>query len=124
MLPLNWIHDKIHHFSHIFSAYGSDTPGWSLVDSFVIVYKSILMLGANVNTDSLNKRISYLTILFAGILLYWLWEAQLISYFSFPSKSLPFNNLAEFLEKSDNKVWNNWYQRVVLIAIDIMIQVI
>ena len=42
--------------------------------------------------------------LFAGIILYWLWEAQLISYFSFPSKKLPFNNLAEFLEKSDNKV--------------------
>ena len=62
------------------------------------------MLGTNVRTDSLNKKISFLTILFAGIILYWLWEAQLISYFSFPSKKLPFNNLAEFLEKSDNKV--------------------
>ena len=74
------------------------------MESYVILYKSILMLGANVRTDSFHKRISFLTIMFAGILLYWLWEAQLISYFSFPSKSLPFNNLAEFLEKSDNKV--------------------
>ena len=88
----------------IFLAYGSETPSWSLSESYEILYKSILMLGTNVRTDSLNKKISFLTILFAGIILYWLWEAQLISYFSFPSKKLPFNNLAEFLEKSDNKV--------------------
>ena len=62
------------------------------------------MLGSNTRADSLHKRISFLTILLAGILLYWLWEAQLISYFSFPVKSLPFNNLEEFLAKSDDKV--------------------
>lgn len=82
----------------------SGSPSWRLSECYVILYKSILMLGSNVRVDSLHKRISFLSMLFAGLLLYWLWEAQLISYFSFPVKSLPFNNMEEFLEKSDDKV--------------------
>ena len=80
---------------------------WNLTNGYVVVYKAVLLLGANIRTDTLSKRISYLSVLACGMLLYWLWEAQLISYFSFPSKGLPFNNLEEFLAKSDKKVSEN-----------------
>ena len=78
---------------------------WNLTDGYVVIYKSLLMLGSTIRTDTMSKRISYLSVLVCAMLLYWLWEAQLISYFSFPSKRLPFNNLEEFLTKSDKKVF-------------------
>ena len=55
--------------------------------------------------DNLRVRIVMLTIMSCGMVFYWLWEAQLISYFSFPSKSLPFHNLEEFLTETDKKVF-------------------
>ena len=78
---------------------------WSVVDCYAAMYRSLLMLGSNIGMDTSRKRISYLSIVLTGMVCYWLWEAQLISYFSFPLISLPFNNLEEFLEKSDNKVY-------------------
>ena len=84
-----------------------DDMKWSLSDGYLMVYKSLLLLGSNIRTDTLSKRISFLSVMIGGMLLYWLWEAQLISYFSFPSKQLPFNNLEEFLTKSDKKVFCN-----------------
>ena len=77
---------------------------WGLIEGYVLVYKCLLMLGSNIRTDTLSKRIGYLSVLIAGVLLYWLWEAQLISYFSFPSKTLPFHNLEQFLTNTDKKV--------------------
>ena len=81
-----------------------DDMKWNLSDGYVMVYKSLLLLGSNIRTDTISKRISYLSVMVGGMLLYWLWEAQLISYFSFPSRRLPFNNLEEFLANSDKKV--------------------
>ena len=62
------------------------------------------MLGVTENIDTVRKRIVYFSIFFGGMMLFWLWEAMLISYFSFPIKSLPFKNLKEFVSKSDKKV--------------------
>ena len=73
-------------------------------DSFAILFKSMLMLGVNDNIDTIRKRIVYFSIFFGGMMLFWLWEAMLISYFSFPIKSLPFNSLKQFVSKSDKKV--------------------
>ena len=82
-----------------------DDMKWNLSDGYVMVYKSLLLLGSNIRTDTISKRISYLSVMVGGMLLYWLWEAQLISYFSFPSRRLPFNNLEEFLANTDKKVF-------------------
>ena len=95
---------------HFLSGNHPDDMKWGLADGYLMVYKSLLMLGSNIRLDTLSKRISYLSILVGGMLLYWLWEAQLISYFSFPSKRLPFNNLEEFLTKSDKKVTLNHFK--------------
>ena len=76
---------------------------WYLSDCYNAMFRSLLMLGVELKADSFRKRIAYSSILIAGMMLYWLWEAQLISYFSYPIKTLPYNNLEEFLERSDNK---------------------
>ena len=81
---------------------------WNFTDGYVVVYKCVLVLGSNIRTDTFSKRICYLSVLLCGMLLYWLWEAELISYFAFPSKRLPFNNLEEFLANSDKKVSENF----------------
>ena len=77
---------------------------WYLSDCYNAVYRSVLLLGANVETDSLRKRITSCLIMIAGMMLYWYWEACLISYFAVPTKTLPYNNLEEFLSQSDDKV--------------------
>ena len=81
-------------------------------ESYVITYQSLLMLGYNTTANSLSQKITLLFIFFGGMILYWLWEAMLISYFAFPSKALPFYNLDEFLTKSDQKV--SFFIRIVL----------
>lgn len=88
----------------IISGNHPDDMKWGLMDGYALVYKCVLMLGSNIRTDTISKKIGYLSVLIAGVLLYWLWEAQLISYFSFPMKTLPFHNLEQFLERTDKKV--------------------
>ena len=101
--------------NYIFSfiAKCEDPNYWSITDCYSVTYRSFLMLGSSMAVDSHQRKIAYLSIMIMGMISYWLWEAQLISYFSFPSKSLPFNNLEEFLEKSDNKVLelSNFYMK-------------
>ena len=76
----------------------------SLGESYVITYQSVLMLGCNTTTKTMSQKVAFLSIFFGGMLLYWLWEAMLISYFAFPSKALPFYDLEGFLTESDQKV--------------------
>ena len=54
-----------------------------------------------------------------GMVLYWLWEAMLISYFSLANMILEFNNLEELLLKSKSKVNYNKF-RLSSIAIVIL----
>ena len=77
---------------------------YSLSDSYSIVYRSLLKMGLSNTPKNLRKRITFFSVLFGGMVTYYLWEAMLISYFSFPTKLLPFNTLEEFVANTDNKV--------------------
>ena len=77
---------------------------WYFGECYIHLFKSLLRLDANLKVVGLSMKMSHLTVVLAGMMFYWLWEAQLISYFSFPLKTLPFKNLEEFLSKSDKKV--------------------
>ena len=63
-----------------------------------------MMLGGDMRNNTLRSRLSCISILIGGMLLWWMWEAMMISYFAIPSKVLPFNTLEEFLTKSNKKV--------------------
>ena len=76
----------------------------TLTDCYVTLHKSLLGLDYYIKTITWAKRISYLSIVIGAMLIYWWWEAMLITYFSFPLITLPFNNIEELLTKSDKKV--------------------
>ena len=82
----------------------SSDEGFSLSDCYCLVYKSILMLGDTTAPQKMSRRITFITVLTGSMMLYYLWEAMLISYFSTPKIDLPFNSLEELLTKSDRKV--------------------
>ena len=74
-------------------------------NSYLAMYRSLLMINNTEAFDStIRRRISYLAIMIGGMLLYWLWEAQLITYFSFQPSSLPFTSLRGLLDNSNKKV--------------------
>ena len=81
------------------------TETWGISDYYAILIRSVVMMSSNLNTVRNSRRIGYATILLAGMLLYWLWEACLISYFAAPSRNLPFSNLEEFLTNTNKKVY-------------------
>ena len=115
--------DKLH--TSLIAKY-DDRNSWSLTDCYSATYRSFLMLGSSTVVESTQRKIAYLSIMILGMICYWLWEAQLISYFSFPSKSLPFNNLEEFLEKSDNKVCVVWISisKILIIILIVRLNVL
>ena len=62
------------------------------------------MLGVSSPPRKIRKQITFLSVTIGSMLLYFLWEAMLISYFSTPLKFQSFNSLEEFLSKTDKKV--------------------
>ena len=76
------------------------------------LYKSLIRLDANLKLYVLSKRISHYSVVVGGMLLFWLWEAQLINYFTFPLNKLPFHDLDEFLSESNKKVNLQYIKRV------------
>jgi hypothetical protein len=69
------------------------------------------------------------------MVLFWLWRAVLICYFSDPKISIPFNNLEELLTKSDKKVpvckienhlilstLSPWHVKKVIIAVYVRVE--
>ena len=91
-------------FFYFVAVNASPYNDFPLSNCFGIVYLSILMLGWNKTPETFRKRLSFLSVMVAGMLIYWLWEAMLISYFSLPFIQLPFNSMDEFVTKSNFKV--------------------
>ena len=76
----------------------------NLSEVCLTLYKALLLKNANVRSNILSKKISYLSVVFGGMFIFWFWGAQLKSYFALPLRTLPFQNLEEFLSKSNKKV--------------------
>ncbi len=53
---------------------------------------------------TLHAKITCFFVLFLGTLLYYHWEAMIISYLAMRTTSLPFNNFDEMLSLTDYKV--------------------
>ena len=76
----------------------------NLCDVCLTLCKALLLKNANVRSNVLSMRISHLSVVIGGMFLFWFWGAQLKSYLTSPLKTLPFQNLEEFLTKSNKKV--------------------
>ena len=75
-----------------------------LSDCYVHMFKSLLMIGDDRKFNHEYIKTSFFTVMVGGMLIYWLWEAMLITYFAFPTTVLPFNNIKEFVEDTNLKV--------------------
>ena len=68
------------------------------------------MLGCNAMPQTSSNRISFFTIFITGALVYWYWEAMVISYLAVRTVQLPINSLYDLLKKSKLKVtWTLGY---------------
>ena len=75
------------------------------IKCYVAMFRSLIMShNFESHNSKIRRRICNLTIMVCGMLIYWLWEADLISNFAFPSTALPFTTLKGLLDNSDKKV--------------------
>ena len=61
---------------------------------------------------SLHNQVAFFTIILAGGLVYWHWEAMLISYLSVRTITLPFRSLEDLLYNTDYKVDRYWFNEM------------
>ena len=77
---------------------------YELDECYCFVSKTILMLGSRVMPNLYSNRIAFVTVIFAGTLIYWHWEAMVISYLSVRTVELPIVTLVDLLKRSNLKV--------------------
>ena len=77
---------------------------WNLSECFKFTLRSLTRLGTHMPMDTDRKRALSVTIMIAGSLLYWIWEADLTNFLVSPSKDFPFHSMKEFYTKTDKKV--------------------
>ena len=77
---------------------------YKLGDYYCFVTKTFLMMGSEMMPKTYSNRISFFTVVIAGTLFYWYWEAMVISYLSVRTIQLPILTLHDLIRKSDLKV--------------------
>ena len=60
--------------------------------------------------DSYPNRITVVTVMLAGAIVFWVWEAGLISFVSVRKSEVPIRTLKDLLEKSNLKVCEIYLQ--------------
>ena len=75
-----------------------------LSDCYCLAYKTVLMQGWSKTPQSYQNRIAFACVMIAGMLLYWHWEAMVISYLAVRTVQLPIITLEDLVKKSNLKV--------------------
>lgn len=88
-------------FLHWMSKVALNEKSINVSQSLESVYLSLLLLGSDRNPIGLPTRILFWSILISSALIYWHWEAMLVSYLATRKTQLPFKNLKEMYEKTD-----------------------
>eukprot|EP00094_Tigriopus_californicus_P010031 TCALIF_09674-PA protein Name:"Protein of unknown function" AED:0.38 eAED:0.38 QI:0/0.33/0/0.5/0.66/0.5/4/0/546 len=78
---------------------------FTLWKSFVFVLSTLTFVrGLSVTPNQARNRLVFLGILFGGTVIFWHWEAMIISYLAVRIPALPFNNLEELLSQTNKKI--------------------
>ena len=75
-----------------------------LSDCYCLAYKTLLMQGWSKTPNSYQNRIAFTCVMVAGMLLYWHWEAMVISYLAVKKTVLPYESFEQLLSSSSDKV--------------------
>ena len=81
-----------------------EKQNWTLVDSFALTFRSLVLLGVHSTLDTDRKKVIAISMMWGGMVLYWFWESCLISYLIMPIKDVPFHSLEEFYVQTNMKV--------------------
>ena len=77
---------------------------FSFAKSYIFLLSSITMRGWNVKPRKASVKIAFLCLTFFGLLLYYHWEAMLISYLSTRFTVMPFNSIPELIRNTDFEI--------------------
>ena len=77
---------------------------FSFAKSYIFLLSSITMRGWNVKPKKASVQIAFLCLTFFGLLLYYHWEAMLISYLSTRFTVMPFNSIPELIRNTDFEI--------------------
>ena len=77
---------------------------WTLMECFVLTFRSLITLGTQKHLDTDRKKILAVSMMLGGMVLYWFWESTLTSYLIIPTKEFPFLSLEDFYKKTNKKV--------------------
>ena len=68
--------------------------------SIIFVLSALTMRSWSISPEKMSGRIAFVVLIYASILLYYHWEAMLISYLATRVIVLPFNNIRELVDQS------------------------
>ena len=81
-----------------------DPDDYTLSESYVLVAKALIMRSTSSIPESYSGRVAVFTMMVIGALIFWVWEASLISFVSVRKIDLPIKTLHDLAENSDLKV--------------------
>ena len=78
--------------------------GLKLSDCYCFAFKALLMQGWSKTPESYQNRIAFVSVMISAMVLYWSWEAMIISYLSVNKEVIPYKSFEELLSSSSDKV--------------------
>ena len=90
-----------------FSRFGGKDPAhheFTIGKSYVYLCSTLTMRGWSVLPSKLPARIALFSLLFFGTMIFWHWEAMLISYLATRVISLPFKTIPELLTNTQIRI--------------------
>jgi hypothetical protein len=75
-----------------------------LRDCYCFAYKTVLLQGWNTTPSSFQNRIAFISVMIAGMVFYWHWEAMVISFLAVRKIILPYESFEQLLSSSNDKV--------------------
>ena len=88
----------------LFSDRDESSNEYELSDCYIFVTTSLIMQSNIVIPKANSNRIAFSAALLAGMVIFYYWEAMLISYLAVRKTQLPFSTLEELAENSKYKV--------------------
>ena len=105
-----------------FIGYDQCRDAYPLGNCYCFLSKTLIMQGSTVMPTLYSNRIAFASVMIGGMLIYWYWEAMVISYLAVRTIQLPIITLEEIVKKSNLKVHYKLY--IVLVINPIMVHII
>lgn len=86
---------------YLVAKHSHDENVMSLGGAFAAVFVALILLGSPNDPNKYSTRILFLSIIVASALIYWHWEAMLVSYLATRKTVLPFSGIAEMYQNTE-----------------------